>query len=188
MLSQLVARAKNQLSNTEAALEAAKMENVSLMNQIVEVSKREDKLQSQIRSQLANQDMASKKLDKIERNSQALEQEITMLKAQLAKFEETYKSVCQDVQAERERNQRLVHEINDLKQKQTLWLAEKDSYGQVLKTVHDGHNTIMNNYGSEILLREKCQLWTKTTTESEKIIKMLQRELGEVRVTDGGSR
>ncbi len=178
--AETVARINNKLSNTEAALEAAKMENSSLMSQIVEVSKREDRLRNQIQSQLATQDLAVKKLERAEKNSQAFEQQIAMLKTQLEKFENTYKSVCQDLQTERNKNQALGAEINDLKHRLTLANVESESYTKTAGEMRSAHRTFMDCYGNQSRFQLDLDSFHRILKENSHSLNSFQSELTEV--------
>jgi len=156
------------------------MENQSLLNQIIEITKREDRLRNQIQSQVANQDLAVKKLEKAEKNSQAFEQQIQMLKVQLDKFETTYKKVCEDLQTETKKSQDLSRDVNELKQKLLLANIEKESYVKATSELKKSHDIFIEGYGNQVRFNQEMEAFQKLLKENSHSLASVQSELQEV--------
>lgn len=171
---------KNQLSNTESALEASKKENESLSNEIVAISKREDNMKNQIDSNSHKHNSAVKKLEKITKENEAAKQQIQLLKTQINVFEEKHKAVCRDLQSEKEKNIKLNADILELKKQLILSKMELESYLSSIKNLNANREVLLESNRKDIQIKQESHMESHKVKEKSEFNNSCKQELEDV--------
>ena len=151
-----LARTKNELNNADSVLEAAKMENKSLSENLMIIAKERTKLQNKLQSQLDNRRLDAMKLNEYITQNQKLLEEITMIRKNLENINNSHSEKCQEIENVTKENKDLKIKIDELNRKIRLYENEHGSYKKTVNEMNRAQRTFLQSYGNEAKFKQKA--------------------------------
>jgi len=165
---------KNKLSNADSVLEAARMENKTLADKVIAVTKENVKLNNRLRSQLESKQLATQRLIEIEKQCAEFKEELAKERKNFQNINKAYMQKCDQLDKNTRRIEELERILVDMKKKVTLCGYEEASYKKILNEIKKGRAALIEGHikadQAHLELKEMNKI-VKANTESLKYAK-----------------
>lgn len=175
-----IVRITNQLNNVDSVLEAARMENKSLSDSLITLTKEKAKLQNKLQSQLHSRRLEAQKFNEYVTQNQKLKEEILMVRKNLENINRNHAEKCKEVETMMEQNKVLKLNIEELKKKIALLEQERGSYKKTTSEMKKTHTTILELHGNEAKYSQQLEGAKKIVKENSQNLTIFKSQLVEV--------
>ena len=168
------------MNNADSVLEAAKMENKSLSENLKIIAKEKAKLQNKLQSHLNSRRLDAMKFNEYLAENQKLKEEVNMLRKNLEKITRDHSEKCKEVEALTDQIKNTRFTIDDLNKKIKLFEQERGSYKKIAEELKRSHNTFLADYGNQTNFSRQLENAKTMMDYCKKTIDDLKKELTSV--------
>lgn len=156
------------------------MENKSLTENLMAITKEKSKLENKLQSFLHNKRLDAMKFNEYLAENQELKEEVSMLRKSLENINRDHSEKCKEVETVIEQNKTLKLSIEDLKKKITLLEQERMSFKRTTEELRKSHKIFLTNYGNEINCNKQLEDVQSVMNDCKRTINTLKKDITSV--------
>ena len=158
------------------------MENKTLNNALMMITKENNKLKNKLDSQLENTKQEGKKFTDSMILNNKLKEEISMIRENLENINNSHSKKCQEIKDLNEINSELKLTVNNLKSQITQLKIERSSYKSAIDESKRNHDKFLVCYGNETKYIQRIEGIQRVMKDSNNNLTSIKGEFKEVTI------